>query len=71
MSTQEAFQVFLFRYRDLVERKIVTNRVTLRRWMEREVDPFPAAIRLGQNSIAWKTSDVEAWLERRAKGGGV
>ena len=56
----------LLRYKDLVERRIVSNRVTLRRWTERPYDPFPKSIKLAENSIAWKASDVEAWLERRA-----
>jgi predicted DNA-binding transcriptional regulator AlpA len=62
--------LFFFRYTDLVERKIITNRTTLRRWSdERKEDPFPAPIRLGENSIAWRASDVEEWLRRRAHGG--
>lgn len=41
--------------------------MTLYRWMARENDPFPQPIRLGENSIAWRASDVEAWLDRRPK----
>jgi predicted DNA-binding transcriptional regulator AlpA len=58
----------LLRYRNLVACRIVTNRTTLRRWMERAADPFPAAIQLSENSIAWRAMDVEAWLERRSIG---
>jgi predicted DNA-binding transcriptional regulator AlpA len=66
MGTQQHDSITLLRYRDLVDRKIVNNRMTLRRWMERGNDPFPAAIQLSENSIAWYASAVEAWLERRA-----
>jgi len=62
----------VLRYKDFVERKLIGNRTTLRRWMEREDDPFPQPIKLGPNSICWRCSDVEAWFERRAaasKGG--
>ena len=68
MDTQPALQLFLVRYCDLVERNIVTNRVTLKRWMDREDDPFPAAIQLGPNSIAWDSRAVATWVERRAGG---
>ncbi len=76
MSTQEILQLFLLRYRDLVERKIVNNRMTLRRWMDPEgphkADPFPRPIVLTSSTrqnhaIAWRAADVEQWLERRAK----
>ncbi len=60
----------LLRYKDLVDRRIVSNRVTLRRWTELDRDPFPKPIRLAENSIAWRASDVEAWLDRRAQRSG-
>lgn len=31
---------------------------------------FPAAVRLGPNSVAWRTSEVEAWLNERPRVGG-
>jgi predicted DNA-binding transcriptional regulator AlpA len=60
----------LMRYEDLVAEKIVKNRTTLRRWMARDVDPFPAAIVLTRSArqnaaIAWRRSEVETWLESR------
>ena len=58
--------LLLLRFPDLVARGIVTNRMTLRRWMSREYDPFPKPVRLGVNSIAWRAEDVAAWIERRA-----
>ena len=53
------------RYNELKEKKIISNRVTLRRWMDREDDPFPSPVALGPNIIAWRRVDVEAWLSRR------
>jgi predicted DNA-binding transcriptional regulator AlpA len=61
----------VLRYRDFVERNIVGNRTTLRRWMTRDDDPFPQPIRLGPNTIAWSRALVEAWLQRRAGKGAV
>ena len=65
MSTLMFNTLQLLRYPDLVANRIVTNRMTLRRWMERQVDPFPQPIRLGGNTIAWRAEDVEAWLQGR------
>ena len=63
----DLLQLLLMRYRDLLERRIVPNRTTLVRWMNLSDDPFPAAVKLGENSIAWRAAEVEAWLERRAR----
>jgi predicted DNA-binding transcriptional regulator AlpA len=57
----------LYRFPDLHERNIVHNRTTLKRWMTRERNPFPKPVKLGENSIAWRATDVEQWLERMAK----
>ena len=51
------------RYSDLVELGIIRNRMTLKRWVES--GNFPPPIRLGSNSIAWISSDVQAWLDAR------
>ena len=72
MPSTDVFDLLLFRYRDLLERKIVNNRMTLRRWMNRSDDPFPAPIVLTasarqNHSIAWYAADIEDWLSRRAK----
>jgi len=53
----------LVRYPDLVDRKIVNNRMTLARWIRSY--GFPKPIRLGPNTIAWEASEIEAWLELR------
>jgi len=52
------------RYGDLVERQIIGNRTTLSRWI-RDYG-FPAGVLLGPNSRAWRSDEVEAWLEARA-----
>jgi hypothetical protein len=50
-------------FRDLKDRGIINNHVTLKRWIERE--GFPPGLLLGPNSRAWRASDVEAWLDSR------
>ena len=53
----------LLRFRDLKDRKIVTNHVTLGRWIKSE--GFPPGLMLGPNTRVWRESDVEAWLDSR------
>lgn len=60
--------LMLLRYSDLKQRNIVRNRITLARWIK--AGHFPAPIQLAANSIAWRASDVEAWLDRRAQRSG-
>jgi hypothetical protein len=72
VDQHDNLDLLLFRYSDLLERKIVKNRMTLRRWMDRTDDPFPAPLVLTasarqNHSIAWKASEVESWLERRVR----
>ena len=55
----------LLRFRDLKAANVARFWSTLYAWMALEVDPFPSPIRLGKRSLAWRRSDVEAWLERR------
>jgi predicted DNA-binding transcriptional regulator AlpA len=57
--------ILVLRYRDLLTAGVVRNRTTLMRWMRREDDPFPQPLRLGENTLAWRAIDVEAWLDRR------
>jgi predicted DNA-binding transcriptional regulator AlpA len=56
----------LLRFRDLKERGIVSNHVTLTRWIERE--GFPPGLLLGPNTRAWREAEVEAWLASRSTG---
>ncbi len=49
----------LLRYADLVERGLVRNRMTLRRWIL--AGRFPAPIALGPNTLAWPEDEIEAF----------
>jgi predicted DNA-binding transcriptional regulator AlpA len=53
----------LLRFRELKARRIVSNHVTLKRWIEKE--GFPRGFLLGPNTRVWRESDVEAWLDSR------
>jgi len=53
----------LLRFRDLKARGLVSNHVTLKRWIEKE--GFPRGLLLGPNTRVWRESDVEAWLASR------
>jgi predicted DNA-binding transcriptional regulator AlpA len=52
------------RYRDLVARGIVNNRMTLWRWQRDH--GFPEPVPLGPNTRAWIRSEVDDWLAQRA-----
>lgn len=52
------------RFKDLVERGIVRNRVTLGRWIK--LHGFPPGVLLGPNTRAWPVDQVDTWLEARA-----
>jgi predicted DNA-binding transcriptional regulator AlpA len=54
-----------YRYRDLEAFGIVSNRVTLNRWIKAR--GFPAPVRLGENTAAWIASEVDGWLEGRER----
>ncbi len=51
------------RYKDLVQRGIVNNRQTLWRWINNH--DFPPGVLIGPNSRAWKSSDVDEWIDGR------
>ena len=53
------------RYRDLVRMGIVTNRMTLSRWID--FYGFPAGILLGPNTRAYPEKAVEKWLAERPR----
>jgi predicted DNA-binding transcriptional regulator AlpA len=53
----------LLRFRDLKDRRIVSNHVTLGRWIEKE--GFPPGMMLGPNTRVWREADIEAWLASR------
>lgn len=54
----------MLRFRDLQRLEIVNNRVTLARWIASL--GFPAPVKLGPNTVAWKAADVKEWLDGRA-----
>jgi predicted DNA-binding transcriptional regulator AlpA len=68
MGTQHAVpdDLRFLRFRDLKAAGICPNRTTLSRWMKRPQNPFPEPVQLGENYIAWRLCDVQAWLDRRA-----
>ena len=43
-----------------VSQMLGVHRVTVWRWVRAE--HFPAPVRLGANTVAWRAADVEAWL---------
>ena len=53
----------LLRFRDLKDRKIVTNHVTLGRWIAKE--GFPPGRMLGPNTRVWREDEINAWLDSR------
>ena len=53
----------LLRFRDLKDRRIVSNHVTLGRWIERE--GFPPGCMLGPNTRVWREAGCQAWLNSR------
>jgi predicted DNA-binding transcriptional regulator AlpA len=55
----------LLRMRDLQARGIVSNWVTLRRWIDHY--NFPPGRHLGPNTRVWFESEVEEWLAARPK----
>jgi predicted DNA-binding transcriptional regulator AlpA len=64
---------------DLIVRRIANNRMHVYRMMARKHDPFPQPIVLAEGKpivgttrvtgrrVAWRASDVEAWLSRRTQ----
>jgi prophage regulatory protein len=54
----------LLRFVDLKVRGIINN-MTLRRWIAEH--GFPPGVQLGPNSVAWRESEVEAWLGSRQR----
>lgn len=57
------FKVRYLRYKDLEELGICENRMSLRRWIARDL--FPAPILLSPNCVAWRSDEVNAFLESR------
>ncbi len=66
MTTNE--RLALLRFADLKKLGIVRDRATLRRWVKAKTDPFPEPLILSGNAIAWRESEVDAWVDRRPRG---
>jgi predicted DNA-binding transcriptional regulator AlpA len=61
--TVETKMAAFLRFHDLQKRGIVNNRVTLKRWQDRE--GFPRGIKLGPNTRVWAEDEIEAYLAKR------
>ena len=57
----------MLRFRDLKASGLFNNRVTLARWIRKQ--GFPRPLQLGENSLAWRADEVEAWLASRQRPG--
>jgi prophage regulatory protein len=49
---------------DEVVRRIAVSRVTIHRWCRDKI--FPPPVQLGPRRIAWRESDLVAWLASRS-----
>jgi len=62
-TSTDSFEVI--RFADIRNARIAKDRKTIYAWMTLSIDPFPAAIRLGNQGIAWRRCEVASWLEGR------
>lgn len=53
----------LLRSRD-VQAKTTLSSSTIYDWMQQ--DKFPKPISLGNKKVAWRESDIDAWIEQQA-----
>lgn len=53
----------LLTLRQVLERTGLSRR-TLFRYRERTHDPFPAALRVGERNVLFRSDEVEAWAKR-------
>jgi predicted DNA-binding transcriptional regulator AlpA len=53
------------RYRDLKERGLINNRVTLGRWIES--GGFPPPLKIGPNTVVWPEHEIDEWLATRER----
>jgi hypothetical protein len=54
----------LYRFRDLVEKRLVENYPTLRYWQEH--NDFPLGKRLGANVRVWTGDELNDWWDSRS-----
>ena len=57
------------RFSDLKALGIVSNWTTLMRWIRQH--GFPAGTKIGPATRIWRRRDIEDWLARRERAGGV
>jgi prophage regulatory protein len=50
-----------------VEEKTALKKSAIYAAMANKDDPFPAPVRIGARAVAWKESEVIAWIESRTK----
>jgi predicted DNA-binding transcriptional regulator AlpA len=51
------------RFADLQRRGVVSNRMTLARWIR--LEEFPPGLLMGPRVRAWSSEAVQEWLDRR------
>lgn len=47
------------------ERKLITGRSTATWWRDEKNGKAPRRVRIGDNAVGWRLSDITAWLESR------
>lgn len=45
------------------------SRSRIYEYIRRATDPFPRPLKLGPSSVGWRQAEIEAWLNRRERGG--
>lgn len=50
-----------------VEERTALKKSAIYAAMASKTDPFPAPVRIGARAVAWRESEVLAWIESRAK----
>jgi prophage regulatory protein len=50
-----------------VESLVCLKKTAIYARMANKDDPFPAPVRLGTNTVAWREADVMAWIAARTK----
>jgi prophage regulatory protein len=52
-----------------VLRRVGISKSTLWDWIK--ADRFPRPVRLGERAVAWKSSEIDRWIEGRVEAGGA
>ena len=63
MNSEKPNGETLIRLPKVIE-KVCYQKSTL--YQKIQANEFPAPVRLGARAVAWKLSDIEAWIESRA-----